>query len=166
MFGLKQLIVDATRITANSSSTIDHVISNSKEKVSDSGVLNHSFSDHLPVFCTRKLNRSSIFQPVIKRVRSLKHYSQEILLQSLQNVNWNDVYSAINVDVALDSFIRIFHGILDNIAPYKEMRIKSKTEPWMNANILAGIRCRNELFGKFKKNRDRADIYKQYCTVQ
>ena len=84
----------------------------------------------------------------------------------VDHVNWNDVYSAINVDVALNSFIRIFHGILDNVAPYKEMRTKSKTEPWMNADILAGIRCRNELFGKFKKNKDRADIYKQYCTVR
>ena len=67
--------------------------------------------------------------------------------------NWNNVYFAINVDVALDSFIPIFHDILDKIAPYRDIRIKTKTEPWMNADLLAGIRHQNQLFGKFSKKQ-------------
>ena len=56
-FGLKQLIRSPTRVTCNTSSLIDHVLTNAEEKVSQSGVLEIGISDHQLIFCTRKLNR-------------------------------------------------------------------------------------------------------------
>ena len=57
-FGLKQLIKQPTRITTNSSSLIDHVLTNTKDKISNSGILDIGLSDHQLIFCTRKLTRT------------------------------------------------------------------------------------------------------------
>ena len=44
--GLKQLIKHPTRITYHTSTLIDHIITNCEEKVTQSGVINTSLSDH------------------------------------------------------------------------------------------------------------------------
>ena len=56
-FLLKQLIKTPTRITSNSLSLIDHVLTHSSVKISNSGVVDTTLSDHQLIFCTRKLAR-------------------------------------------------------------------------------------------------------------
>ena len=51
-FGLKQLIRSPTRVTCGTSSLIDHVLTNTEEKNSQSGVLEIGISDHQLIFCT------------------------------------------------------------------------------------------------------------------
>ena len=45
----------------------------------------------------------------------------------------------------------------------RRVRFKSDSEPWINADILAGIRRRNVLFSKVKRCRGDAAVYKDYC---
>ena len=52
-FSLEQLIKCATRVTANSRTVIDHVLTNCKSKIRESGVLDQVFSDHLITFCIK-----------------------------------------------------------------------------------------------------------------
>ena len=51
-FGLKQLIHSPTRITCNTSTLLDHIITNTSEKVSQSGTIDIALSDHQLIFCT------------------------------------------------------------------------------------------------------------------
>ena len=44
--GLKQLIKHPTRITCHTSTLIDHIITNCEEKVTQSGVIDTSLSEH------------------------------------------------------------------------------------------------------------------------
>ena len=69
------------------------------------------------------------------------------------------------MDVVLDSFVGIVHGVLDKIAPMRDVRVKQKTEPWMTPDILAGIRLRNQMLKKYKKKKDQA-LFEQYCSVR
>ena len=55
-FGLKQLIRSPTRITCNTSTLLDHKITNTSEKVSQSGTIDIA-SDHQLIFCTRKIRK-------------------------------------------------------------------------------------------------------------
>ena len=56
----KQIINSPTRETESSSSLIDHICTNSSEKVSQSGVIESGVSDHFIIFCTRKITREHI----------------------------------------------------------------------------------------------------------
>ena len=82
MLSLKQLIESPTRITCNSSTIIDHILTNSCEKIVNSGVIDLSLSDHQIIFCTRKLMRQKFnFHKQIK-CRLLKNILLIFLLKS------------------------------------------------------------------------------------
>ena len=55
--------------------------------------------------------------------------------------------------------------ILDKLAPVKEVRIKHKTEPWMNNVILENIRTRDGLLYQYKKEKN-PEIYAQFCKIR
>ena len=62
---LKQLITCPTHVTCNTSTLIDHILTNSTEKIFQSGVIDSGISDHQLIFCTRK----------VKQVKFHKHNS-------------------------------------------------------------------------------------------
>ena len=53
-FGLNQLKEKPTRSTSGTASLIDHILTNSKGKVSHYGVISSGISDHDFIYCTRK----------------------------------------------------------------------------------------------------------------
>ena len=58
IFSLKQLITCPTRATCNTSSLIDHILTNSTKKIFQSGIIYCGMSDHQLIFCTRKVKRA------------------------------------------------------------------------------------------------------------
>ena len=58
IFSLKQLITCPTRVTCNTSSLIDHILTNSTEKIFQSGIINCGMSDHQLMFWTRKVKQA------------------------------------------------------------------------------------------------------------
>ncbi|CAL4069256.1 unnamed protein product [Meganyctiphanes norvegica] len=59
--GYTQLINKPTRVTSTTESLIDHIYTNNKNKISQSGVIESGISDHFITFCTRK-NKGNIRQ--------------------------------------------------------------------------------------------------------
>ena len=70
-----------------------------------------------------------------------------------------------DVEMAWDSFKTFFHSVLDSVAPVKEAKLKQRTEPWMNLEILQNIRFRDETLNKLRKTND-PDLYKKYCQLR
>ena len=60
MFDLHQVITEATRITQSTSSIIDHIITNSKDRLSQSGTISIGLSDHFMTYCTRKIPKQTL----------------------------------------------------------------------------------------------------------
>ena len=89
--GAPNLIKEPTRITLKSSSLIDHVVTNTPEKISQSGVLHTGISDHNLVYAIRK-NR--IFQKAddFVEIRNMKHFNEEKFVNELLNQHWENVY--------------------------------------------------------------------------
>ena len=56
LYQVSQLIDQATRITMTTTSLIDHIVTNTPEKISDSGVIHTCISDHSLVFAIRKIS--------------------------------------------------------------------------------------------------------------
>ena len=59
-FGLKQLIKSPTRVTPNTSTLINFILTNTKEKITQCGLVNIRLSNHQMIFCTRKRKKEKV----------------------------------------------------------------------------------------------------------
>ena len=75
-----------------SSSLIDHVVINTPEKISQSGVLHTGISDHSLVYAMRK--NSNIFRKAndFVEIRNMKHFNEEKVVDELPNQQWKNEY--------------------------------------------------------------------------
>ena len=165
IFDLCQLISDPTRITDSSKSIIDLIFTSSYEKVSQSGVVDIGLSDHMMIFCTRKISKGQIGKHQTIQIRSMKNYTAEILNDELCNVDWSGVLNCDNVHDAWCNFKLEFTKVLDKICPVKHIRLKQRTEPWINSDVLEAIRDRDKALYLYRKNNDSAD-YVQYKQLR
>ena len=151
MFSLVQLITEPTRISSSSSSIIDHILCNTKEKISQSGVITVGISDHFITYCTRKATKERTGKQSMVHVRSLKNYSEEEFQEKLEIADWSELYLCRNVNKAWEIFTKLFHSTLNSVAPCKEIKIKQNSEPWMTSDILDYIRKRDNCLLAYKK---------------
>lgn len=166
LFGLSQLINEPTRITDHSQSLIDHIVTNQSEKICQHGCIEFGFSDHVATFCTRKIVRGLFSGHKSVKLRSLKNYDQGTYLDLLKECNWNEVLECDDVSVALRAFNRTMLSVIDTVAPVKEVRVKSKTEPWINSEILEAIEYRNKLLKNLKHDKCNLDLKNQFCKAR
>ena len=153
MFNFKQLIAEATRICKSTSTTIDLILVSDPDKISQSGVIHTCFSDHRLIYCTRKISKSFVGQHNTVNVRSMKNYSIENLHDALLAEDWSQVFLSDDVNTAWNIFKDIFSSVLDNIVPFKQIRLKQRSEPWMDSDILETIQERDKAFHKYKQNK-------------
>jgi len=73
IFYLQQIISEATRITPITSSIIDHILTGSKERLSQYGVISVGLSDHFMTFCTRKISKQTFNKHYFSKVRCIKN---------------------------------------------------------------------------------------------
>jgi len=157
LHGLKQLIRLPTRITVNTATILDHILTNSKEKVTDSGVVDVSFSDHQMIFFTRKNMKQKFYQHKNINIRSMKNYSEIAFLNILKRTEFPNYDNFDNIDTAYVDFINRVEIAINEISPSKNICIKNRTSEWVDVEILDGIKRRDKLFMKFKKTKSYND---------
>ena len=89
IFSLKQLIICPTPVTCHTFSLIDHILTNSTEKIFQSGIINSGMLDHQLIFCTRKVKWARFNKHNNMFLRSLKHYTVHVFVEELQKVNFS-----------------------------------------------------------------------------
>ena len=165
--GFIQLIDTATRVTKNSSSLIDHIYTNETRKISQSGVIESGISDHFITFCTRKILRGQIGKHNTIKIRPMKNYSKEIFVDLLKGYDWNLVCQVKdNVNEAWEKFSTMFTQVLDDIAPEKEIRIKGRTEPWIDAEIIELMQERDRALFNANRNKSDSELRKRYNRLR
>lgn len=164
MFGLKQLITTATRVTSTSATLIDHIYTTNKARVVGTHVPQIGISDHFPVCCSWALKADHSIkkhQHTTIRFRSLKHFNKDSFLFDLSKVSFSTVYIHTDPDKALAEWHRLFLSVLDRHAPFREKRVKNAQLPeWLNKDIREAMSLRNELrrnkdFEAYRKQRNR-----------
>ena len=96
----------------------------------------------------------------------MKSYTKEKLLALLNVVDWSSVLLSCDVNFCLREFVRLFSDAVNAAAPMRDVRVKRKENPWMNADILSRIKRRDVLLAKFRKNRGNENLYKAYCVMR
>ena len=87
LFTFKQLITEPTRITANSSSIIDHIAATSPRNIVKAGVIPISLSDHFLVFCVRKFEGGVIKDHKTIKTRRMKNFNEQMFLNDVASIN-------------------------------------------------------------------------------
>ena len=79
MFDFNQLISEATRVTSSSSTLIDHILSNTSEKICQFGTISLGLSDHCLIYATRNVVKGQINKHNTEKLRSLRNYCKQDL---------------------------------------------------------------------------------------
>ena len=90
-------------------------------------------------------------------LRSLKHYTVNVFVEKLQNVNFSNYERFSCVDAACTGFLNKLMKFVNEIAPSKEIRIKNNTQEWFDREIAELIHAHKKLFLKFKKSKLHID---------
>ena len=121
------LIDEPTRITMSTSSLIDHIVSNTPEKISDSGVIHTGISDHSLVFAIRKISVIKKQEHTVE-IRNMKNFNEEKFIAELSKQEWEYVYFfADDPNAMWEIWKRIFLEVLDKHAPLQQSSVQKKS---------------------------------------
>ena len=144
---LEQIITRPTRVTDQSAATlIDHILTNSPNKVSHSGVKDLGLSDHDMIYCTRKTSPPKSHKHNDIFVRTIKRYSVEKFLEIIREFVFPN-YTCVND--AYSDFMYRFARAINFIAPSKNIRLRTNSKPWFVKEIVSAIQRRDKLYKKF-----------------
>jgi len=101
--------MEPTRHSCNTSTLLDHILTNTENKVSSSGVIDIGISDHQLIYCTRKTEKLKLNIHNQAKVRSFENYSIDIFKDALNRVGFPNYSFFTNVDIAYSDFQRNYH---------------------------------------------------------
>ena len=160
---LSQLVSEPTRITANSSSLIDLIITNKPNFVVHFKVLPCPVGDHELLTVTVNVRKDKKL-PTVKTVRSLENYSQnyfcDLLLNELCILDSILYTDCVNNQVS--TFTNVFIKCLDMCAPYITILLSRPPAPWIDSEVKEEMKRRDDLQRQFKANRQNSDIERAY----
>lgn len=97
----------------------------------------------------------------------MKHFDDAKFREDLSNVNWLALENMGNVDEQWNFIRNNITRIWDSHAPLRTIRCKKKPQhkPWINADIKAQMKVRNDLYKKFTKSKSDSD-WKAYKVAR
>ena len=110
---LHQLIAEPARTTERTKTLIDHILTNSAEKVIRSGVIEMGLSDHGLIYCTRKASLLKLNEHCEISIRSMKTYSGEILVEQLRAIKFPDYSNHTCVNDVYQDFVTNFLFVIN-----------------------------------------------------
>ena len=122
LYQLSQLIKLATRITMTTSSLIDHIVTNTPEKISDSGVIHTGISDHSLIFTIRKISIIKKQENTIE-IRNRKNFDDKKFVNKTTAFIY---FFAADPNSMWEMWKEMFLEILDKHAPIQNKKIRSK----------------------------------------
>ena len=136
IYGLTQLIQEATRITENTSTLLDVIYSNCPNKIVCSGVSHMGISDHSLVFAYRKVSaelpkrgHSTIFY------RKLGKFNSAAFRSDIAQHDWGSIDQLNNPHDMWAKWKEMFLECIDRYAPLKSKRVRLSKSPWINSNL-------------------------------
>ena len=129
------MISEPTRITSTSRTLIDLCITNSPEKIVNSGVVHLGISDHSQVFMTIKVRYERVGTHRTIETRDYKHK----FLNDLVQQPWDLIRLEPNPTPMWNAWKSLFMEIVDKHAPLKTKRISKKHIPWITYDLMRKI---------------------------
>ena len=163
IYGFKQLINCPTRITCDTSTLIDYILTNSQDNISQSGVAGTAISDHNMIYYTRKMLKAKYNKHKELTFCSLRNYSVDVYKEALERPSLPNYDNFHNPDIAFNEFINRIDCVVNAIAPFKTVRVKNNTSEWFGGEITGKTHIRDKLYRRFEltKLHVHEEMYKQ-----
>ena len=130
----------------NTSTLINHILTNTNEKITQCGLINIGLSDHQMIFCTRKIKKEKVGGHKQISFRSFKTYSVDEYEKALGKVTFPNYEKYHNINKAYNDFFQKLIEVVNNIAPLKTARIKNASNEWFDREIAKKLSIRAKLF--------------------
>ena len=137
-FNLLQLISQPTRVTLNSSTLLDVILTTNSHLVIQSAVICTDISNHFPVITTLNL-RAPKSQVTTVMTRSYKNYDPAVLCKDVSMIPWDTLSICDEVDDNL-----LVGEMVENHAPIKEMTFKYKGNPCITPAIKGEMKIKSK----------------------
>ena len=125
-------------------SCIDHVYTNVKHRCSKVMVTSFGDSDHELIGYTRYTKEPPSPARTIRK-RSYKNFNPEKYLEDMSQVDWSEVLSCPDLNLATEIFTRKIKCILDVHAPWIIFQQRKFFSPWITEETKELIKHREEL---------------------
>eukprot|EP00794_Sanderia_malayensis_P020943 gene20943-22996_t len=156
MNGLDQVIKESTRVTQDTSTLIDVVLTTHSTRISKSIVSNIGISDHEITGIIRRMHCMK-FKPRKVTYRDYSHYDIEAMKSDLNKVQWEDVLKIQETNAAWNLFKEYLSTTIEKYAPLKQRTVRGRDCPWLNQKLKIEIRERDYLLAKSKKSGKEND---------
>lgn len=151
--GFMPMITKATRITNHSATLIDHIYTNSPEKIIKSGICLADISDHLPCFCT-----VSTMLPAFIHER---YFDKELFEVDLANIDFYNLIQGEDVNVNMNDIATALQEITNKHAPIGQVTNSKRRQlkkPQISNGILNLIKRKHKLFKSHFLSCDSAKV--------
>ena len=164
--GFIQLISTSTRVSGNSVSLIDHILTNSNQNTYKSGVIISDLSDHFPTF-TILHSEAKHKQQQYAINRNFSHANIEKFKETLSYTNWEDVYGTNDVNISYDNFWKKFSKSYNECFPIKKVKFNKNLHRkcnYMTQGLLNSRRTKLTLLKKalHAPTQENINQYRQY----
>jgi hypothetical protein len=153
-------IVKPTRITANSATLIDQILTNSKKEI-NSGIVLSEVSDHLAPFLVSGCIRRDVMEEKLM-IRQATSKNLDKLDKLLINEEWPGIETA-PANELYTIFIKKFNELFDLTCPLveaKRNRSAYKEKPWYTRGLLNSRNRKVKLKKAFIRTRSNFDLDK------
>ena len=166
-----------TRVTDDTKTVIDNILTSPSENGTISGNICYIISDHLPQFCIFPSLEQGVPDSKTPHLKQdWANFNQQGFIQDFRNINWDTLFERFNHNP--DSCFNVFNDkvkvLVDRHLPMVRLtkrQIRAKTKPWLTPGILNSIAKRNQYQKKYinaksQQSKDRfGNLYRTYRNL-
>lgn len=170
---LSQIIKDPTRITASTSTLIDHIYIQDSIPLIGTQVLDLSsvvnergacITDHHMVTCTLKYHTPKVITRNWKG-RNFNRVNLEDLREFNSGVNWSEGIAAVEIDEKVAILNNHIIQVADKFAPIQSVTTSKSSSPWITGTIQDVCKLKKKALLKYRKSLQRVD-WNSYTNIR
>jgi hypothetical protein len=141
-FGLIQIVANPTRVTLNSATLIDHILTNSSSSTNDITILTSKLSDHFPIILNKKNSLKKSGSEYFES-RDFSQNNMDSFRNLLIRTDWTPVFISDCAQQSYTNFSNLFFNLYDTQFPMQRHKLNKnyhKLEKWMSSGILTSRR--------------------------
>ena len=136
--------------STTSLSCIDHIYTNCKYKCSSPIITSFGNSDHDIIGFVRLSKVPPEPAKTIKK-RSYKNFDKNLFLSDIAKIDWLDVLTCPDLDIAVSCFTNKFKYVLNDHAPWTQFQQRKNFKPWITQETKEMMKQRDNWKSKAKE---------------